>query len=72
MTFIYDMAGGTEYRGDDMVTSGPVEAPAGDVGRGHPEHRVELQLAQVQSPAMETPAAPVVYDLETLINSLED
>lgn len=72
MTYIYDMAGGTEYRGDDMAASGPVTAPARDVDRTQPEYRVELRLAPVESPAAEAPAAPVVYDIETLINSLKD
>ncbi len=70
MTYILDMVGGTEYQGDELNCSHPLET------RKHetlPEHQVELRLAEVELTASPNRSInPASIDLSALIDAIED
>ncbi len=73
MTYIFDMAGGTEYPGKELRCSRPEEAHKRDALSYHAEHQIELQLVEVEfttSPAKSI--TPASLDLSALIRNIED
>jgi hypothetical protein len=71
MTYILDMAGGTEYQGDELSCSHPLDARKLETPSGHENFQVELRLAEVE-PTPPTSTVPAFADLTALIGSLED
>ena len=70
MTYIFDMAGGTEYQGDELSCSRPLETGKRET---HTEHQVELRLAEVElTPAESRSFNPAAVDLSALIDAIED
>ncbi len=70
MTYIFDMAGGTEYQGEELSCSHPTEARKHETRL---EHQVELRLAEVEVTSCENRSLnPATIDLSTLIGAIED
>jgi hypothetical protein len=73
MTYILDMAGGTEYQGDELSCSHPLDARKLETPSGHENFQVELRLAEVEpTPPTSSASVPGFVDLAALIGSLED
>jgi hypothetical protein len=75
MTYIYEMASGTEYLGEEL--SCPKRAAAMTTPVLHPardESRVELRLALVDALPSRSALSdfPVGLDLDDLFNAIED
>ena len=70
MTYIFDMAGGTEYPGKELSCSHPLETRKHGA---HPEYQVELRLAEVEiTPSPSRSINPASVDLSALIGTIED
>ena len=70
MTYIFDMAGGTEYPGEELSCSHPLETRKHGA---HPEYQVELRLAEVEfTPSPSRSTNPASVDLSALIAAIED
>jgi hypothetical protein len=73
MTYILDMAGGTEYQGEELSSSYPPETRKHVTAPGHPEHQVELRLAEVElKHSPDCSINPASVDLRALISAIED
>ena len=73
MTYIYDMAGGTEYQGEGLTCSHPLEAPKHEEASYQTEHRIELRLAEIEfTPSPAKSITPASLDLSALIRAIED
>lgn len=73
MTYIFDMAGGTEYQGEEFSCAHPLETREHKTAPGHPEHQVELRLAEVElTPTPDRSINPASVDLSALISTIED
>ena len=74
MTYIFDMASGSEHQGDAMLCpqSQTTTASAVPMDRA-PDHQVELRLALVatESAAEQSRTPPQGLDLAALIDSLD-
>lgn len=74
MTYIFDMAGGGEYQGEELSCPNPAaDAPMTETPSRH-DHEVELRLAVVESSrtAGREPRFPVGLDLGDIIAGLDD
>ena len=75
MTYIFDMAEGTEYLGDEMQCPKPSTAPAAvsPARREQPHCQVELRLAEVATEAFneQRTVVPPGLDLSALIDALD-
>ena len=75
MTYIFDMASGTEYQGEDTLRPQPTTAPgsAAPTGRDDTHCQVELRLAQVETEsfAKRESIVPAGMDLRALIDALD-
>jgi len=73
MTYIFDMAGGTEYQGDELNCSHPLETREHRTVMGHPEHQVELRLTEIEfTTSADSSINPASVDLSSLISAIED
>lgn len=71
MTYIFEMASGTEYPGEELGCPSPEMTP----GASHAactDRQVELALRLVEAPTFATPGFPAGLDLDALIRKLED
>ncbi len=70
MTYIFDMAGGTEYQGEELSCPHPLETRKQGA---HLEYQVELRLAEVETtPSPSRSVNPACVDLSALIGAIED
>ena len=74
MTYIFDMAGGEEYLGEELRCPQPVADVATTSSPNWLAPAVELHLAIVESPRAPAPASgfPAGQQLRELIERLED
>lgn len=73
MTYILDMAGGTEYLGEELTCSHPLEAPKHNEASYQIEYPIELRLAEVEyTHSMAKSVTPASLDLNALIRTIED
>ena len=71
MTYIFEMASGTEYMGDEMPR--PSAAKASGTPRGRADRQqVELRLATLETSPQTTPGYPAALYLDSMISKLED
>lgn len=75
MTYIYDMAGGEEYLGEELLCPKPASDAATPLSPSdHGAARVELQLATVQSRSVDATAAAglAAFLVDDLIEQIEE
>lgn len=73
MTYILDMAGGTEYQGDEMSCPSPSATSKPEVPGAYHNQQVELRLAMVETtPDRQERDLVQGLDLSALINAIED
>lgn len=71
MTYIFEMASGTEYMGDEMPR--PSAAKASGAPRGCADRQqVELRLAMLETSPQAAPDFHAVLYLDSMISKLED
>jgi len=70
MTYIFEMASGTEYPGDEVGRPHPAKAPGAPLART--EQGVEPGLAQIEVSPSTAPEFPAGLYLDALIRQLDD
>ncbi|VAW74658.1 hypothetical protein MNBD_GAMMA13-1178 [hydrothermal vent metagenome] len=73
MTYIFDMADGTEHQGKEFTCPHPLKTQKHDTAKYHAEYQTELRLVEIEfthPPAKSI--IPASLDLSELIRSIED
>lgn len=70
MTYVFEMASGKDYLGDELARPSTAQAPGAP--HASADRQVELRLAEVEASAPGVSAFPAGLYLDAMISKLED